>query len=211
MTSDRTLRFAVCLLFSALSSVSPLAAQRHEIGLTLGAVHTGARSLTSLPDVSSDTGTALEANYGYRIAALGIASVYLETQFVANGLRDVHSAFTAAPHDYATLFVTPGVRVKFLPKSRIAPWVAAGGGYAAYQQSSLTLAGAPNPPASHYLNTGAIDFGGGVDLPGWRWVGLRAEIRDFYTGNPAFNAPLSASGQHNVVAGGGLVLRLGGK
>ncbi len=38
-----------------------------------------------------------------------------------------------------------------------------------------------------------------------------SEIRDFYTGNPNLKARLAASGQHNVVAGGGFVLRFGHK
>lgn len=36
---------------------------------------------------------------------------------------------------------------------------------------------------------------------------LRAEIRDFYGGSPAYNTRAISGGQHKVVAGGGLVLR----
>jgi len=41
-----------------------------------------------------------------------------------------------------------------------------------YEQSLLTLGGAPNP-ASRLVHRGAFDFGGGVDTKLWRWIGLR--------------------------------------
>ena len=44
----------------------------------------------------------------------------------------------------------------------------------------------------------------------WKFIGLRAEIRDFYTGSPAYNSAIRG-GQHNVVAGGGIVLKFGGR
>ena len=53
-------------------------------------------------------------------------------------------------------------------------------------------------------------YGGGVDIPVWRFIAFRGEARDFYTGNAAYNASLS-SGQNNVVISGGFVLRFGGK
>jgi hypothetical protein len=43
----------------------------------------------------------------------------------------------------------------------------------------------------------------------WRWIGARGEIRDFYTGSPAYNLTGITGGQHNVVAGGGFVLKWG--
>jgi hypothetical protein len=54
-------------------------------------------------------------------------------------------------------------------------------------------------------------FGGGVDVrtrlkllfP----IGLRGEVRDFYTlGTPSFGVPVQRSEQHNVVVSGGLVV-----
>jgi hypothetical protein len=96
--------------------------------------------------------------------------------------------------------------VKFFATRGIAPYFAVGGGWADFEQSTTTLAGNPNP-APRTVNCGAFDYGGGVDFTFWRFVGLRGEIRDFYTGSPSYNAPTISGGQHNVVAGGGLVLR----
>src|SRR5262249_37319202 len=89
-------------------------------------------------------------------------------------------------------------------------YLAVGGGYAVYEQSVLQIDGRPNP-APRDIHRGAFDFGAGVDTSLWRWIGLRGEVRDFYTGSPAYNLPNLGGGQHNVVAGGGFVLRWGGE
>jgi hypothetical protein len=178
---------------------------RQEIGFTLGGLLSSTRGDTARLDLSS--GVALQANYGYRILAGSQVAIYAEVHLLANPLRDIHSSDQSLTRNVATLFVTPGIRVKFLPLHRIAPYVAIGGGWADYEQSTTTLAGRPNP-ASRVVNHGAFDYGGGADIRLWRFVGLRAELRDFYTGAPAYNTSLIHGGQHTVVAGGGFVLKL---
>jgi outer membrane protein with beta-barrel domain len=178
---------------------------RHEVGLTLGGLLSTTRSAGSTR-LDLGSGVALQANYGYRFFGGRTAGLYGEIHMLASPLRDVSSAVQTATRDVATLFVTPGVRLKFLPARAIAPYVAVGGGWADYQQSTTTLAGGANP-APRTVNHGVFDYGGGVDFKFWRFVGLRAEIRDFYAGAPAYNAAAISGRQHNVVAGGGLVLK----
>lgn len=192
------LLFVICL--------TPALAQKNEIGLTLGGFTSQTRNATPTP-VDLSSGLVLEANYGRRVLQLPFAALYGELEFAANAQRTIQGAKTDT-RDIATLYVTPGVRLKFLPKARISPWVAVGGGYAAYQQSTTLLSGVANP-AIRNLNRGVFDFGGGIDTPLWHFIGLRAEVRDFYSGNPAYNAVISGSGQHNVLASGGIVLRFG--
>jgi len=91
---------------------------------------------------------------------------------------------------------------------RISPYVALGAGYARFEQSFFRIDGRPNA-APRELNRGTVDFGGGADIKLWRWIGWRGEIRDFYSGSPAYNVPAIAGGEHNVVAGGGFVLKWG--
>lgn len=178
---------------------------KHEIGLTLGGLlsqqKTGGTTRLDL-----GPGVALQANYGYRLLGGPKATLYGEVHLLANPQRQVTSASQTLTRDVATLFLTPGLRLKFHPGGAIAPYVVAGGGWALYEQSTTTLAGSPNP-APRTLSHGAFDYGGGVDFKFWRFVGLRAEIRDFYAGAPAYNSPAFKGGQHNVVAGGGLVLK----
>jgi Outer membrane protein beta-barrel domain len=196
-------------LFTILGLGFPAAAEKHEIGLTLGRI-SGPTRASSAGEVSLDPGIALQANYGYRFLMRRSFALSAEVHFLANGQREIRSPNLAATRDIATLYVTPGLRVKFAPRSRIAPYVAAGGGYALYEQSLFRLDEAPNP-APRFTHRKAFMFGGGVDVPVWRWLGVRLEARDFYTGNPSFNAPIRSNGQHNVVVGGGFVLSFGGR
>ena len=178
---------------------------RNEVGLTLGGLFSDERN-GGATRLDLGSGVAFQANYGYRIFGNDNAALYGEVHLLANPLRDVSSSTQTLTRDVATLFVTPGIRVKFFPTRRIAPYFAVGGGWADYEQSTTTLAGNRNP-APRTVNHGAFDYGGGVDFKFWRFVGPRAEIRDFYTGSPSYDAAAFSDGQHNVVAGGGLVLR----
>jgi len=172
----------------------------------LGGLFPGDRG-TAPNTVRLGGGTAMQANYGHRLIA-GRAAVYGEVHFLANPQRIVGSGNPASTRDVATIYVTPGIRVKFAPARPVSAYVAVGGGWAVYEQSLLRIDGAPNQ-APRDIHRGAFDFGGGVDTKLWRWLGLRAEIRDFYTGSPAYNLPNLGGGQHNVVAGGGFVLKWG--
>ena len=101
-------------------------------------------------------------------------------------MRDVSGAVGTATHDFASLYVTPGIRVKVRPSSRISPYAAVGGGYADYEQSVKQIDGQPNQ-APRELARGVFDFGAGVDVQVWRFVALRGEARDFYAGAPNYN------------------------
>jgi opacity protein-like surface antigen len=127
---------------------------------------------------------------------------------LASAQRQVTGSSGLTTRDYASFYLTPGIRVKFHPQGRIQPFAAIGGGLAWYENSVLTLNGAANN-APRELFRGAFTFGGGADVPLRRWLALRAEVRDFYTGNPGYNVAVSGSGQHNVTAGGGFVLFFG--
>jgi hypothetical protein len=194
----------ILVLFLLMSDVA--FAQTNEVGLTLGGLfpqHNG----TAPNAIRLSGGTSYQANYGHRLLG-GRTSLYGEIHFLANPQRLVGSANTAATRDVATIYVTPGVRVKFATDRRLSPYVAVGGGYALYEQSFFRIDGRSNQ-APRELHTGAFDFGGGIDMKFWRWIGLRAEARDFYTGRPAYNLPGLSSRQHNPVAGGGFVLKWG--
>jgi len=181
-------------------------AQKHEVGLTLGGLFSQDRG--TVPNaLRLSSGVALQANYGYRFIG-GRTTLYGEVHFLANPQRVVGSGNSAATRDVATLYVTPGLRVKFAADAAISPYVAIGGGYAWYEQSFFRIDGGPNR-APRELHRGALDFGAGADVKFWRWIGLRGEIRDFYTGSPAYNIPAINGGQHNIVAGGGFVLKWG--
>jgi hypothetical protein len=107
----------------------------------------------------------------------------------------------------SSLFVTPAFRLKVLPGAPISPFASVGGGLARYSLGNGST------------NRGALQYGGGVDFKtGIPLLGFRAEVRDFVSGDPSwgqalgpFFAPntIKEGGlhRHNVLAGGGVVLR----
>jgi hypothetical protein len=110
----------------------------------------------------------------------------------------VTSGTAVVPHGYASLYVTPGLRLKFFPNSRLSPWGAIGGGYALYEESAQLSDG--QNTTSTFLNRGVFEYRGGLDYRLFRFIGLRGEVRDFFSGNPNLNT------QHNVVASGGIIV-----
>jgi hypothetical protein len=189
----------------AFGSAPGALAQQHEIGLTLGYLAGPTRS-SSLGALELGGGPAFQANYGYRLIGGSRTALYGEVHFLANPLREIESINPSATRDVSTLYVTPGIRFKFLPEASVSPYAVVGGGYGLYEQSLKQIDGEPNP-APRFTHRGVINFGGGVDFKVWRFMGGRWEIRDFYSGNPSFNAPVSSSGQHNIVVGGGFTLK----
>jgi hypothetical protein len=185
----------------------PALAQNQDLTFSLGGIPGQSRSFQNSPSGSAQISAdrSLGLNYGHRIIGAGVAALYSEIEFVALPNRNLTAASVTVPNSYATLYVAPGLRLKFLPGSRLSPWVAAGGGYALYEESAALSNG--QRTTNRDLNRGVFDFGGGLDYKLFRFIGLRGEVRDFFTGNPNLNAALSSSTQHNVVASGGITLR----
>ncbi len=191
-----------------LLSVLPLLGQRQELGLLLGGFKPASRTLTVTPPAKADftAGLTYYANYGIRIAGGGGASLWFEVPFAATPQHRIESASGLVTRDVATLYITPGLRLKFASGRRVQPYIAAGAGYALFEHSTLRGDGRENA-APRTLGRGAFQFGGGVDVAVWRWFGLRGEFRDFVSGSPAFNLPVKGSLQHNALFAGGFVLK----
>jgi hypothetical protein len=180
--------------------------QNQELTFSLGGIPGQTRSFqgsAGTGQISADRSFAI--NYGRRFLGARIAALYGEIEFVAIPNRSLTAATATVPQNYASLYLTPGLRLKFFPGSRLSPWAAIGGGYALYQQSAQLSNG--QNTTNKFLNRGVFDYGGGLDYRLFRFVGLRGEVRDFFSGSPNLNVALSSSTQHNVVASGGIILR----
>jgi opacity protein-like surface antigen len=193
------------LTWTLLALSLPAWAQSHELAFSLGST---TNDLGTSLALNTTSGRALQVNYGYRFAGTDAVSIAGEIHFLANPLRTISGGPATLTRDFASLYLTPGIRVKLNPNGRIQPFGVIGGGYALYEQSRETTAGTPNPAPRH-VQRGALTFGGGVDLKIVRWLGVRADVRDFYTGRPALNSTAVTGRQHNVVASGGVVFHWG--
>lgn len=194
------------LTWTLLVLSAPAWAQRHELAFTLGST---TNDLNTSLNVRTTSGRALQVNYGYRFWGNDAVAVSGEIHFLANPLREITGG-SSLTKDFASLYVTPGIRVKLNPNGLIQPFGVVGGGYALYEHSRETIGGNPNPAPRH-VQRGAFTYGGGVDIRVLPWLALRGDVRDFYTGQPSLNLAGLRGGQHNVVASGGFVLRWGGQ
>jgi hypothetical protein len=193
----RTILTAVSFLL-VIVSTSALA-QKNELGFLAGA--------TFSPDNS--TSASYQGIYGRRIVNAHVASLYLELPVVGVTQRNGPSQKGNQDH-FSSIFVTPSLKLKFLPNTAVAPFLSVGGGFAHFSSSFDIVSFVPpftSQTVSNNNTTGAFQAGGGVDIktpiPA---LGLRLEVREFYTGEP--DPDFGLQGRHqNLFAGGGIVLR----
>lgn len=196
------MRSIVALLVLSAWSAPAAAQTRFDVGLLLGSTK------------ATDEGSALQfarattyqAAFAWHVWGNDAVGISIEVPFIASPAFDVTTPGQSLPKEYASLYLTPGVRVTVLPSGVVSVFGAAGAGYARYSESKLRVDGSPNP-AQRDTNTDAIQFGGGVDVRALRWLGFRAEVRDEFTGARNFSIATPGARVHNVVGSGGFVLR----
>lgn len=203
-------------------------AQKNELSITFAAQRTSDQTLTfpapvACPFISNppcaftgeklidQTRFGLIASYARRIVRTGAADLYIEAPFFVIPSHDIRNVFIAniplaGPVPAGTaLFITPSLRAKLLPESTISPFVSVGGGLAHYGSVDSGGNNVGAPPAT---NSGALQFGGGIDVktpvPA---LAIRAEIRDVWTGSRFGSTDFSVTRPQNVFIGVGLVFR----
>jgi len=203
-------------------SIPALAQEKNEVGLVIGGIVTPGQTLSPGASLTGPGGTVLPDRDITFNASLTLGAEYdrtlvLKQKFAIGGGVD----FLASPLDvklsqqsqnaigqYAFVFLTPHVRVKFHPAGVFSPWLSFGGGYARF----LEKAPAAAPSFKPGTNTGTFVFGGGVDthtvihvlkIP----IGFRIEVRDFYSGLPNYNQKVAGNFQNNLAFNGGLLIR----
>jgi opacity protein-like surface antigen len=196
------------LLLAGGATILPLHAQRHEIGVLFGGFQPQDRNLTGAGNSKAlvESGFAISAAYAVRWKQWRAASLHVEIPFVASPQHRIQSARQSLTRDIATLYLTPGLKVRFAPHRRVTPYLAAGAGYALFEHSTARIDGAANTAPRH-LHRGAFQFGGGVEVKLLRFLALRIEARDFVSGNPAFHSSVAGSRQHNLLLAGGFAIR----
>ena len=198
-------RFRVLLLFLLPAlAVCSANAQKNEAAFTGG----GYFALSST--FSPNSATALQGSFAHRLFKVPLLGFYAELPVTGSFQSSV--PFQNVPvlnllaNSYSALFITPGIRVKLAPSFPVSPYVAVGGGYARFNRHFTNGTTSAN-------STAALDFGGGLDIKIAPFIGLRGELRDFYTGDPGLLstlgpvATLLPQKQHNVVATAGIVVR----
>jgi hypothetical protein len=218
-------RFAVLLAVLILSLFPSALAQKADVAFVVGGSFVSDSTATFgipcllppcpatptfISTVQTDHQLFLEGTLGLQLLNAKVASLHLEVPVAGIPSQTLHlsTAPSAVFAHMSSTYVTPGFRLKLLPGAPISPFVSLGGGWAHYSLGSGAT------------NKGALEYGGGLDFKtGIPFLGFRGEVRDFVTGNPNFGllSPIAGgftgggnqSGlhRHNILAGGGIVLR----
>jgi hypothetical protein len=175
---------------------------KFDVGLLLG----GTRATNEGSVLQFDTATTYQATFAWRVWEGGKTRVSIEVPFLASPAFTVTTPGGSLPKEYASLYLTPGVRLTVMANGPVSVFGSLGGGYARYSESKHRADDSPNP-LQRDTDTGALQFGGGLDVRGFGWLGFRGEVRDVLTGARKFSIPTPAPRVHNVVASGGLVVR----
>jgi hypothetical protein len=191
---------ALVLLLTGRSAVAE--EPRFDVGLLLGSTRATDEGMV----LSFDRATTYQATFAWDVLRGDRAKLSIEIPFIASPAFTVLTPGNGLPLEYASLYLTPAVRVTFWPHAPVSAWGSVGGGYSRYSESKLREDRSPNP-GQHDTNTGAIEYGGGVDVHGLGWLGFRGEVRDIYTGARSFSLPTPAPNVHNVIISGGLIVR----
>jgi hypothetical protein len=194
------------------------AQQKNEVGLVIGATTSpgigsgsGSNAAPSTQNLTFGSSFALGAEYDRRVNS-GRTALYVGVDFLASPLDvKLNQPPAGTSPEFAYIFLTPHVRVKFNADGALKPWLSFGGGYA-----RLTGFGGTSPATAlghnGANNTGSLEFGGGVDtapivhlfrIP----IGVRLEVRDFYSGTPNLNPQLPGQRLNSVAYTGGLLLK----
>jgi len=196
-------RQAILMTALLLSAAASAGAQtRFDVGLLLGST----RATDEGTVLSFDRGTTYQATFAWDVWRGDSTKLSIEVPFIASPAFTVLTPGGSLPLEYASLYLTPAARITVLSKSPVSIFGSIGGGYARYSESKLRADRSSNPDQRD-TNAGAFEFGGGVDVRGFGWLGFRGEVRDIYTGARNFSIPTPGPKVHNVVVSGGLVVR----
>jgi outer membrane protein with beta-barrel domain len=157
-----------------------------------------ASGLVNTSATNPSFGGGFQVNYAHRIVGVPGIALYGEVPFVA-GFNNTGVNLTQLQRvNFNSFYLTPGLRVKFIPGFPISPYFAAGVGWGHFSGKNT------NTSDDRFVS----DWGGGLDIKVAPIVGLRLEARDFYSGVPSLIPIVGSFGnQHNVVVSAGVVLR----
>jgi hypothetical protein len=192
--------------------VSGVLAQVNEVSITGGRTFVSTQTLTpatcNQPICTLHFGNdaTIDFNYARLLWTHKIFGLYGELPVAYEPGMNLNTPSHPIPNNIGFLFVTPSARLNIFSGDSVTPWVSFGGGYGRWRESSNANFYGTNPgPGSN--NTGAIQFGGGLDVWYWPNWGGRFEFRDFYSGKPDIYLETTNGRQHNYYVGVGIMHR----
>ena len=202
--------FPLAVFAAVTTIVSLCTAQSNEIGGMVGRTFISDQGVVGagLPDsnIHFGHGLTVEANYGRRLANIGVLGLSVELPVVINTDEELHFGGLSQAKSFTSYFFAPSARLSLLPSGAFSPWVSLGGGVGHFSASSRLESGLSNPSKTG-TTTGVVQLGLGLDIRVIHSVYLRGEVREFSAGEPQLNVSTGKTRYYNLFPGGGLIVR----
>lgn len=203
------MKLRVILIAAAMLLIGRSAfAQKHEVALTSGVLKIGERGF-DLPQpgfLRFSTSFTYEISYAERLFDARVAALYFEIPLAGTPRTKVKTTNALSPDSYSSIFFTPGIKLKLLPRGKYSPFATMGVGLAHFSESGTTVSNQSNPNRSSDTNA-VFAFGFGLDVKVVSRLSIRGEVRDFYADLPPLNVRALSDRQHNALISAGVVLR----
>jgi hypothetical protein len=165
-------------------------AQKNELAFIAGG------QLSFYPQDDVGAGFVFEGSYARRLFHVPTLSMFLEVPVTS--APNLESPLPTG--HYSSLFIAPGLKLKFVPEFFISPFFTVGYGWAHFRQKPNGIV--PERTA----DTDVVQFGAGVDIKLAPFIGLRFQARDYFSGELGFNNA-TLDRQQNLTTMGGVVFR----
>jgi len=201
---------AVLSVVTMLAALAAAQNEKNDFGGTLGRTFISDQGITGAtffdPTIHSGKGLSFDVEYARRLLVTPVFAVSAEVVAMYNPDEDLNAGAygnAVVPTDYKQLFVTPAARLNLFPTTAVSPWFSFGAGFGHFSESNNLVYGGTNPGKA--TTSATIQGGLGLDVKFWRKMSIRAEARDFWSGEPDFPlAPTGKTRQHNFFVGGGV-------
>ena len=177
-------------------------AQNMDISFMVGPASTEPQVLgSSGATVSGATGYSTQFGYGYMVARVSAASLWLELMPMTFSRPANSHASISGSTTLGMWVMSPGVRFMAPVQSRVSVYGVVGGGVGYFRYPYI--AGGSSPYlSSNSTAHGVFSLGGGVDVRVIRTLSIRGEVRDFVSGSGLSGV----DGIHHVVPLAGIAL-----
>jgi opacity protein-like surface antigen len=209
----KRLWIAVVSVVAVLAAAAVAQDEKNDIGGIIGRTFVSDQGIQNAayfdPTIHSGEGLTFEGEYARRFFVTPLFAIAGEGLVAYDHNEKLNAGaygFAVVPTGYKQLFVAPAVRVNLFPTTAVSPWASFGAGFGHVSETSTLDYGGANPGKS--TTSAAIEGGAGLDVKVWSKLSMRAEVRDFWSGEPDFPlAPTGKTRQHNYFVGGGAFWR----
>lgn len=183
------------ILFLACSAL----AQTSDVSILAGAYTPSFSAGTQPALISASAGASIQFGYGLELLSTKSGSLGLDIPLTIATHQNESLGNGFSTSAQTNVFFTPGIRYRFIPQSRVSPFVVIGGGVGSFGAAGMDIGPGFHINAERTASP-VLAFGFATDIRITRLLSFRGEVRDFVS-----RAGLGGTeGRHHPVFGVGI-------